>query len=162
MKKENNNHRMIFKASTTQIISKNLMYIPAFFIGLGISSEAFLALAVLMIIDTFTGVVRVGVVRGWRHVRSVRLSTGIVAKMTLLLVPISLALAGLGIGADITSIVNATTSVLILAEVYSVVSNIYCIRTGKEIKEFDAVAAVLESLRKSLERIIISHKDNAK
>lgn len=119
-----------------------------------ISPEGYWILGVLMIADTITGVIRSGVIRGWQSITSKELSIGVLAKGTLILVPLLIALAGKGIGFDLTFLATSTLNILILAELYSSISNIESIRRRKDVLEFDAVNYMLDKIRTLLEQTV--------
>lgn len=137
---------------TTTAFIKNLGYIPAVLIGL--SLESYLILAVLMIIDTLFGIMRVFVIYGGHHIKSYKLVSGVVAKITVIGVPVMLAWAGRGSGIDLYPLAQGTLGVLILAEVYSILGSVYAIRIRKDVPEYDAVSAILRGLQKIIEKII--------
>lgn len=143
---------------TTLTLIKNLGYIPAFILGL--STESYAILAGLMMLDTITGVIRAGVVHGWRSVNSHNLSFGILSKMCLILVPLIVAIAGRGSGVDLTLVAKGALSMLILSEAYSILGNTQAIRIRKDIVEFDAINFLLTRLRKGLEKLLVT--DNGK
>lgn len=143
---------------TTLALIKNLGYIPAFILGL--STENYAILAGLMILDTITGVIRAGVVHGWRSVNSHSLSFGILSKMCLILTPFVVVLAGRGSGVDLTLVATGALSVLILSEAYSILGNTQSIRIRKDVMEFDAINFFLTRLRKGLEKLLVA--DNGK
>lgn len=138
--------------ASSWVILKNLGYIPAFFLGLSLQSYGILA--IFMIVDTVTGVIRAGTIHGWRSVTSHAASVGVLSKMCLIGVPILLALAGHGVGMDLTMFAKGTLSILILSELYSILGNVHAIHLGKEVKEFDAINLILSKLRDVLEKMI--------
>jgi len=138
-------------------IVKNAAYIPAIFIGL--SAQSYAILAVLMVVDTIFGVLRVGIVHGGEHIRSYRLSAGILSKLTIIGVPLMIAWAGQGVGINLVMVAQGAISMLILAQLYSILGNVYSIRVGKDVQEFDAVSWVLHRLQKTIERLL---KDETK
>lgn len=142
---------MTHEISTTAIL-KNLGYIPAFLLGL--SAESYLILAVLMLVDTLFGVIRVGVIYGGRQIKSYRLIAGMLSKLTVISLPILLVWAGRGAGLDLTKIAQATLGVLVLAELYSIVGSIYAIRIRKDVPEWDAVSWVIRRVQLMIEGII--------
>ena len=146
---------MPHETTTTEIL-KNLSYIPAIFLGL--STESYAILGALMIVDTITGVIRAGVVHGWRSVNSHNLSFGILSKMCLILIPLIVALAGRGSGVDLTIVAKGALSMLVLSETYSILGNMQSIRTRKDIAEFDAVNFVLAGLRHTIEKFFVDDK----
>lgn len=138
--------------ATIVTIAKNLTYFSAIFISL--NPESYGILGFLMLVDTITGVIRSGIVHGWRSVTSHMLTVGVLAKCTLILVPLLIALAGHGVGLNLAFVAKSALNILILAELYSTLSNIQAIRLRKDIPEFDAVNYTLLKLRELLERTV--------
>ena len=140
--------------ATTSIVVmiKNLAYIPAFIIGLDVRSYGILA--VLMVLDTITGIIRAGVVHGWRSVNSHQASFGILSKLVMILVPIVLALAGEGVKINIIWVAQGALSMLILSETYSILGNIQSVRLRRDVVEFDAINFILQKIRLWLEYLI--------
>ncbi len=140
-------------ASTTfWVVVKNLAYIPMAFLGL--SHENYTILAVLMVIDTVTGLIRSGIVHGTKTITSKNLSIGILSKLSLITIPLVIALAGKGVGLQITWLAKSALSMLILSECYSILGNIQSIRIKQDVHEFDAVNFVLEKVRNILEKTL--------
>lgn len=137
---------------------KNTSYALAF-VGtshyLNISAQSAAVLGGLICTDVFTGVLKSGTIRGWRSIRSSILERGLIAKALIIVAPVTVALAGKGIGVDLSSLAQSIITVLILSEAYSVIGNIYAIRTGKITTEFDAIAYILASIRNLLKKVII-------
>lgn len=132
----------------------NILYVPMsmFIVWSGVNAEAVAALTFLLLVDMFTGVwktVRIGA-----KPRSSRFANGILSKMVLLLIPISLAVAAKGVGVDIASLVSAVIGALILSELYSIIANIATIQTGKEQEEFDVLSLILRQIRKTINKIL--------
>lgn len=151
---------MTHEPITAGTIAKNLGYIPALFFA-GLSGEAHIILAVLMVVDTIFGVIRVYVVYGGEHIRSYRLSAGVLSKLTVLGVPLLIAWGGRGAGLDFLFLAQATLGVLCLAQLYSILGNIYSIRVRRDVKEFDAVAFILRKVQLLIERILKDETKNA-
>jgi phage-related holin len=131
---------------------KNLTYIPAFVLGL--STEAYGILAVLMLIDTITGVIRSGTIHGWRSVTSHAAEVGLLAKLLLLIVPMVVALTARGAGLDLRWVASGALTVLIVSEGYSILGNIHSTYLRQDVKEFDAINFLLTKLRDTLERVV--------
>lgn len=129
-------------------ILKHFSYFMAIFVSL--NSESYGVLGVLMLVDTVTGVIRSGVVHGWRSITSHAASSGILAKGLMILVPFLIAITGHGLGFDLKFIAKATLNVMILSELYSILSNIQSIRIRQDVQEFDAVTYILSFLRNIL------------
>lgn len=140
--------------STTAII-KNCSYLAAGAIGIftyiGLDTRALFILGILMILDVVTGIIKSGTVRGWRSIKSMKLTSGVLAKLLTILVPIVVAIAGLGIGADLVFVASSALTILILAETYSILGNIHSVTVGEEKPEFDAVGAILGMFRDVIE-----------
>ena len=129
---------------------KNFSYLGVLFIN----PQSYAILGVLIIIDTITGIIRSGVVHGWRSITSHCASVGILAKLMLLLVPLTLSLTAHGVGVELTFIARAALNILILSEAYSILSNIQSTRLKRDIAEFDAINYALKWMRGFLERNI--------
>lgn len=136
------------------IIAKNLSYIPAFIIGIGLSWDSTSILAVLMLSDTLIGVVRSMLLHGGNSFRSRLLAHGIISKMLVLFVPIMVVYVGIGVKIDFHPIASGIFDVLILSEAYSILGHIQSIRTRQDVKEFDAISMVLKSLRTLFEKLL--------
>lgn len=136
-------------------IIMSLMYIP--FITLctyfNISSESLGILALLLFIDYITGISKTYVINK-ADIRSYRAISGIIAKASVLLVPITLAVAGKQVNYDLTSFVDVVISMLVLAEVYSIIGNIRSIQSGKTVHEIDAVSFVLGKVSNIIEELL--------
>lgn len=146
---------------TAVTVAKNAGYIAAFFATttyLGINHESILILATVIVIDIITGVLKSASLYGWREITSSRFSAGVLAKLLLILIPITLALAGKGVGLDLGLIAQGAISVLILSQVYSTVGNIHAMQTKDEKNEFDAVAFIMRQLRELLEKSMANDK----
>lgn len=144
---------MTHEPFSTFSLAKNLAYIPAFLLGL--SSESYVILACFMALDTFLGVMRVYVVHGGKYIRSYKLTAGIVSKLSVLLVPLLIAYTGKGVGLDMLWLAQWALGALLLAQFYSIVSNIYSIRLQKDVDEFDAVSWVLRRVQKVIEKALL-------
>lgn len=120
------------------------------FLGLDVTKLAILSL--LMLFDLFTGVVKAYVRK--EDVTSRRLSAGFLSKIMMLLIPLTVALMAKGMDIDMRWFVTFTVSILIVAEAYSVVGNVYTIKTGEAVKEIDAVSAIVKALSRFLENML--------
>lgn len=136
---------------------KNLSYVVVFVTSaewLGINPEALTIFAGLMVIDVVTGTTRAYIVAGGHSVKSAVLKRGILAKLLLLASLFSVALAGKGVGFDISTLVQAAVNVLILGELYSILGNVHSVRTGNQKVEFDAVAFLLARVRELINKAL--------
>lgn len=134
---------------------KNLSYVAAFISAaawLGFEPESITIFMILMTLDIVFGTIRAGVVDGWRSVRSALLSRGVVAKLLLLGVPVTCALAIKGVGYPPEILAQGVVNVLILSEAYSVLGNIHSALSRAPKNEFDAVAYVLSLIKTLLDK----------
>ena len=134
------------------VVIKNSGYVGAIF--LGVSLNNFTILGAFMLIDTLLGVIRVAVVHGPRAIKSYRLISGLISKMSILLIPLIIAQTGAGIGLDLHSVATSALSILILSHAYSILGNIHSIYLKKDVYEFDAVSWVLTKIQLVIERIL--------
>ena len=136
---------------------KNTSYVLVFVASsqyLGLVPESVAILAGLIVLDIVTGIIKSGILYGWRSIRSSRLASGTLSKMLLILIPASLAFAGKGINVDLSLIAQSSITVLVLSQAYSIIGNIHAVQTRTEKNEFDAVAFIMRSLRDVLERFM--------
>ncbi len=145
----------MYDVSITSLL-KNIGYIPA--IILGITTESYFILGAFMFLDTVLGLVRVYINHGGRHIKSYKLTAGIVSKMCVLLVPLLIALAGKGVGIDLVFLAQWTVGMLILAQFYSIISNIYSIHLRRDVDEFDAISWVLRRVQVFIEKMLRESK----
>ena len=136
-------------------LTKHIAYGVAFLVGsVGLSVESFSILGVLVVVDTFTGVTRAMVIHGKRSFTSTKLTSGVLSKSFIVCVPLLVAWSGKGAGIDMTGLAQGVLSVLIIAELYSTLGNIYAIHIRKDVKEFDAIAFILHRVRDVVENIL--------
>ena len=121
----------------------------------GVTPISVLMLSILILTDIFFGILKSASLHGWRSIQSNILQRGILAKVLVIFVPTTLAFTGKGIGIQLGMLAQSVINVLILSELYSIIGNIYAIRTGHEKVEFDAVAYVLSGMKNVLKSVII-------
>lgn len=116
----------------------------AFFEYLGIPQTQLGILALLMIIDWFTGVSKQFVLNR-KDITSQKAYIGIMKKLVTVMIVMIVALMfkGLDIVGDVY--LKGVLSLLIMAETYSSIQNIYTVRTGKLLPEFDVISILLKS-----------------
>ena len=112
---------------------------------LEISQEPFTLFAILLIIDYLTGVMKAKVVG--ISITSNKMKYGVISKLSLLLIPITIAIGAKAVGADSHHILLVGMYILIFSEVYSIIGNIYSIRTKEELPEYDAVSVIGKKIR---------------
>jgi phage-related holin len=118
---------------------------------LSIDKEKFTILAVLMALDLLAGGYK-----AWKFNRfsMIAMRNGFIAKVFFLLIPIAIALMAKGLELDIRWIVFQTIAMLIVADGYSVIANIYSASTLREVAEIDIVSAMLQFIRKAFEIVV--------
>jgi phage-related holin len=124
------------------IIAKNLSFVVTFMVAmeyLHLNGTAVSILAFLLIVDFCTGVLRAALVDGRHAIRSSVALRGTLAKLLTFLVPFIVALAGKGVGLDLSAVAVASVSIFILSTLYSTLGNIHSISTGKPKVEIDAL-----------------------
>ncbi|WP_299683452.1 phage holin family protein [uncultured Dokdonia sp.] len=125
---------------------KILIY--SFFVYIDIDVELLKVLFCLILIDTFLGVVKVFMLEEAFSFK--KLILGLVSKIAVLLIPMSLALMGKGLNYDFNWFVTLVMDLLIVSDGISIFSNVIAIRTKKEVKNFDALTKLLKTVRSSL------------
>ncbi len=123
---------------------------------LNIPFESLAILGVLLGIDYATGIMKSIATK--EELTSCRAISGIMAKGSLLLLVLSVALMAKGIGVDYSNYMKLMLSALIIAETYSISGNVYSIITREPIKETDAISTVLRRIRGTIEALLIKSK----
>lgn len=117
---------------------------------LGMDSEIFFLFAMLLTIDYITGIAKAKTLQ--HSIASDKMKYGIISKLLLLLIPLVLAISAKAVGADFKSILQVGMNILILSELYSIIGNIYAVRTKDELPEYDAVASIGKKIKSFLIR----------
>ena len=136
----------------------NFTYIPliAMCAYLNLDWESLTLLAILLIIDFVTGIAKVYVINK-KNLKSYKAIAGVLAKISVLLIPIVLAIVAKQAQYDMYFFTNTVITMLMLAEAFSIIGNIRSIHQRKEVEEVDAMSFVLSKVSKLL--IIILKKD---
>lgn len=130
--------------------------LAGFLTWIGLDTQVFSIFAILLLIDYITGV---GKAQRLGHaITSNRMKYGVVSKMSLIVIPLTLAIAAKGMKVDAENILFTGMNILIISEAYSIVGNIYSIRTKEELPEYDVLAALGKKIRDTL--IKMSGGDN--
>ena len=137
----------------------NMLYIPFVTVMtyLKLPTESMMILALLLALDFFTGVFKVWVLKG--SLRSCRAITGALTKGSILVLVMTLSLMAKGLDLDFEFYLSAFVSILIISETYSIFGNVYVIKTGDEVEEFDAVAISIKRVRSTIERLFNATRD---
>lgn len=115
---------------------------------LQIEQEPFTLFAVLLMIDYITGLAKARILG--HSITSNKMKYGIISKLSLIFIPIVVAIGTKAAGGDSHNILVAGMFILIFSEIYSVIGNIYSIRTKEELPEYDAVSMLGKHIRNIL------------
>ncbi len=110
-----------------------------------IQQEAFYILSALMIIDTITGVAKQHAILA-NGITSRRLSNGVMAKFVTLLFLLSGGIVVKYFTESTGLYVQTVMSLLIMSEFYSIIQNVYAVRTGILLPEYDAISITLKKI----------------
>lgn len=124
------------------------------FIFLNIDTDIVKILTWLMLIDSLSGIVKALIIS--KSFDFKLLFFGLCSKILVLLIPMTLALVAKGISKtyDFTPVLDAVLRVLVVSEGLSIITNLYVIKTKKEVKNFDIISMLLSALRKGMFAII--------
>lgn len=151
---------MIKRTEEFAIVNTSTVFISSILASIHIPITTFLTLTILMAID-----VVVGIGRSYRlqiPITSYRIKLGVISKLGVLLIVLSFGLAfthsGLVIE-DLKEYIQLVLWLFILSELYSIVSNVYAIKTGDNLPEVEVLSLVGAKLKKLMEALIPNHKD---
>lgn len=136
---------------------KNISYVVAFIATLeflNLDGMAVSMLAILLLLDFFTGVLRAGVVDGVHTIRSSEGIRGAASKAIVFVIPFVLAIAGKGVGMDLAALASSSISIFICSTTYSIIGNVHSVTTGKPKVEFDAIDYMYRQVGNTLKKII--------
>ena len=125
---------------------KTSLYI--LFVYLGIETGIVKVLFWMMVLDSVFGVIKA--LRLGQKFSFKILGWGMVTKLTMLVVPMVLALMGKGLSFDFNYFVVAVLNILIVNEGISCITNMISIKTGKKVENTDYITRLLEVVRKAL------------
>ncbi len=131
-------------------ILKSSLY--AIFVYLGITTGIVKILFYLMLLDSFLGVIKA--LRLGHEFSFKKLGWGMVSKLTILIVPLIVALVGKGLSLNFNFFVVAIINILIVNEGISCITNILTIRTKKLYKNTDFITKLLELIKLEFDKII--------
>lgn len=115
---------------------------------LEISQEPFTLFAILLVIDYITGLWKAKTLE--HSITSNKMKYGLISKLSLIIVPLVVAMGAKALGADSHYVLSSGMYILILSEVYSIIGNIYSTRTKQEFPEYDALAMIGKYIRNLL------------
>lgn len=143
----------------TQAIAKATDYVTAIkafiygvFLFLDIDIDIVKILGILMAIDTVLGIIKT--VRLGKKFSFKILIWGMITKVSILIVPMILALVAKGLSFDFRWFVNAVLNILVVAEAFSSITNIISIKENKELENSDFITQLLHNIRKGLHKVI--------
>lgn len=129
---------------------KALLY--GLFIALEMDTNVVQILAYLMLADTILGVIKAG--RLGEKISVKKLLWGMITKVSVLIVPMVLALVAKALSFDFKWFVNAVLDILVVAEGLSAITNIIAIKEKKEVENSDIITRLLVAVRKGMQNII--------
>lgn len=112
---------------------------------LAIPDKQLTILGVLMVIDVITGISKAYTVCP-QSITSHALGVGVLKKFLTVILVYTLALVGKGVNIPPAHFMEWGLSILIMAEWYSAIQNIYASRTGKILPEYDVISIILKKL----------------
>lgn len=112
---------------------------------LGIPDKQLTILWTLMVIDVITGIAKAYGIDP-RSITSHALGIWVLKKFLIVILVYTLALVGKGVNIPPAHFMEWGLSILIMAEWYSAIQNIYAVRTGKVLPEYDVISIILKKL----------------
>jgi len=128
-------------------IIMNTLYVPLIVCCayLNLSWESLTLLALLLTIDLVTGIAKVYVIDR-TELKSYRAIAGVIAKVSILLIPIVLSIVAKQANYDMKFFTDTIITMLMLAETFSIIGNIRSIHQRKRVEEIDAISFVLNRI----------------
>jgi phage-related holin len=117
---------------------------------LGISYGLILLLWFFMVFDTLLGLIASIVISGWHSITKTRFWAGILTKISILFIPLSLAITGALAGFNLNIFVFSSIYVLIANDAISCFTNLLSIKTKKRYINRDLVEILINALRTSI------------
>jgi len=129
---------------------KELFYIG--FIFLGIKTDVVQILFLLMVADSILGAIKA--MRLGKRFSFKALGWGMVVKLSILIIPMILALMAKALSFEFKYFVVAVMNVIIVSEGISCITNVIVIKTRKPIENTDFITMMLKALKKGLTGIV--------
>jgi toxin secretion/phage lysis holin len=145
----------------TITLIKNWLYLPAFLIAIGfpeLLSWGISSLTFLMILDTLTGIIASGRIDGIKEITSRKMVGGIVAKSLILIIPFLFVFVARTLNVDLFKYIRGIVALLVLAESYSIIGNIYSAKNQERLPEVDFISLILKRLRETIISILDRNK----
>lgn len=122
------------------------------FVYLGIGTDIAKILFILMVLDSLLGMTKA--LRLNEKISLKLLAWGIVGKLCLLVIPMTLALIAKALNLDFTVFLVSIMWILIVNEGISIITNIISIRTKKKIENTDYITKLLMLIKNGLKQAI--------
>ena len=116
-----------------------------FFVYTGIPAEQSFILWVLMILDCITWIAKQYTIDP-QKITSHALWLGVVKKIGTLIAILTIAFAFKALNINANTYIEASLALVIMAEAYSIIQNIYTMRTGLVLPEYDVISILLKKL----------------
>lgn len=110
----------------------------------GLEQEVIIILAVFVAIDFITGIAS-SISRN-QSIASKRMIRWTLAKTLLLMTPFLISLVGIVVGRNLMPIITLFLSIFAVAELYSIIGNIYELHTGETQQEQDAITMLYKTM----------------
>jgi hypothetical protein len=117
---------------------------------LGISYGLIFLLWFFMVFDTLLGLIASVIINGWQSLTQTRFWAGILTKISILFIPLSLAITGALAGFNLNIFVFSSIYVLIANDAISCFTNLLSIKTKKRYINRDLVEILINALRSSI------------
>jgi phage-related holin len=117
---------------------------------LGISYGLISLLWFFMVFDTILGLIASVIINGWDSITKTRFWAGILTKISILFIPLSLAITGALAGFNLNIFVFSSIYVLIANDAISCFTNLLSIKTKKRYINRDLVEILINALRSSI------------
>lgn len=99
----------------------------------------------LMVLDTITGISKAYSVDP-QTITSHALGKGVLKKFITVILVYTMAVLGMGVGIPPEHFMEWGLSILIMSEGYSALQNIYAVRTGTILPEYDVISIIIKKL----------------
>lgn len=141
-----------FTTRIGEILATVKTFLYGVFLFLDIDTDIVKILAILMAVDTVLGVFKA--IRLSKKISFKKLIWGMITKISVLIVPMILALVAKALSFDFSWFVAAVLNILVLSEAFSSITNIISIKEGKELENHDFITKLLHTVRGGLTKII--------
>lgn len=138
----------------------DFLYVPLIplFAYLDLNEDSMAILGALLMIDFLAGISKSYVVK--IPITYERAVAGIISKVFVLVIPISLALmAKVVVHFDMTIYLNYVISSLVIAECYSILGNAVEIRTKNRTKQ-DIISIIIRGIREFMEKVLLGFRED--